>query len=147
MKLFNKKAPTVICGADDERKMINKKIDWMFEGFNFIEYHRLLERLIELSKNDEWFKMRYEIFKVNGAGDIAISKSGKHSTAFEIGFSISTSWGSHPFTGGVIPLDEAVRMANHILEYAKLVSEEDVIAERKRGEEMRNKYPEYIKLK
>ena len=54
-------------------------------------------------------------FRVNGAGDIEISKTPNESCQGEEGFSFGVEWGKYGFAGGVLPMGEAVKLAEHIL--------------------------------
>lgn len=58
---------------------------------------------------------RYEYFDVIGAGRIEISKSADWKCGGKIGFSFGVEWGRNGFTGGVISREEAVLLAEYIL--------------------------------
>jgi len=58
-------------------------------------------------------------FRVNGAGKIQITDDYKYSCGGEEGFSFGVEWGKHGFTGGVLPKEEAKRLAEHILNTLK----------------------------
>ena len=61
----------------------------------------------------------YLHFKVNGAGRIQITEDCQHSCGREEGFSFGVEWGKHGFAGGVLPKEEAKKLAEHILNALK----------------------------
>lgn len=94
------------------------------------------EELIEIKKKlyKSINKDKEEFFCVEGAGEIALSKSTGHGCGVAAGFGFGVSWGQFGFTGGVIGLREAKRMAEFILQ--KIAedpqSEEEKIADREK---------------
>jgi len=57
------------------------------------------------------------ILEVIGAGDLRISKSAKWRCGGKDGFSLDVSWIGIGYTGGgVLSREDAVKLANHILE-------------------------------
>lgn len=61
----------------------------------------------------------YLHFRVNGAGKIQITEDCQYSCGNEKGFSFGVEWGKHGFAGGVLPKEEARRLAEHILNALK----------------------------
>lgn len=61
----------------------------------------------------------YLHFRVNGAGKIQITEDCQHLCGSEEGFSFGVEWGKYGFSGGVLPKDEAKRLAEHILNVLK----------------------------
>jgi len=54
-------------------------------------------------------------FEIIGAGDLRISESNQCQSGGKSGFSIGVSWTKYPYSGGLIPNDEAIKLAKHIL--------------------------------
>ena len=52
---------------------------------------------------------------VAGAGKIEISKLADWSCGGETGFSFGVEWGNNGYTGGLISKDDAIKLAEHIL--------------------------------
>lgn len=55
-------------------------------------------------------------FEIIGAGEIAISTDINHHCGNRAGFSFRASWAKYPYSGGVLPRMEAIRLAEFILE-------------------------------
>lgn len=68
-----------------------------------------------LSKGD----VTSSYFKVNGAGNVVLSEKPNWKCGGEKGFSFDVSWGRHGLIGGVMPKEEARRMAEFILNALK----------------------------
>ncbi len=62
-----------------------------------------------------------EPFIVGGAGTLGVGKCVGGWSAGSYGFSIGVSWGQHGYSGGVLGINEAKRLAEHILEQLKYV--------------------------
>lgn len=60
----------------------------------------------------------YKTFEVVGAGDLKLSESCNVHCGDKIGFSIGVSWTNRPYIGGVISMEDAKALADHI--YQKL---------------------------
>ena len=61
----------------------------------------------------------YLHFRVNGAGKIQITDDCQYRCGGEEGFSFGVEWGKHGFAGGVLPKEEARKLAEHILNALK----------------------------
>lgn len=61
-------------------------------------------------KNDD--HVDYEVI---GAGNLRISKSCTWQCGGEQGFSIGVEWGKNGYAGGLLPKDDAVMLARHII--------------------------------
>jgi len=57
-----------------------------------------------------------EFFEVQGAGKIQLGKSTVCETGTAKGFHIGVEWGAHGYTGGVLDVEEARRLADFIYE-------------------------------
>ena len=84
-----------------------------------------LNKIIEETDNSDWgdvmhsYTPNYLHFNVNGAGRIQITEDCQYSCAGEEGFSFGVEWGKYGFTGGVLPNQEAKKLAEHILNALK----------------------------
>lgn len=83
-----------------------------------------MEQEENLKNSDEQLDMynhipNYLNFRVNGAGKIQITEDCQYSCGGEEGFSFGVEWGIHGFSGGVLPKDEAKKLAEHILNTLK----------------------------
>ena len=58
---------------------------------------------------------RYNYFEVIGAGQLQISHSANWKCGGKIGFSFGVQWGRNGYTGGIISREEAVLLAEYIL--------------------------------
>lgn len=73
----------------------------------------------------------FKHFEIPGAGQLRIGAKPNHLCGSAAGFHLSVSWTAHKFTGGVLGIDEAKRLANHILsECEKVESTEAKLRER-----------------
>lgn len=61
-------------------------------------------------------EIEQERFDIIGAGELIISRSPNWTCGNEVGFSLDVTWGRFGETGGMIPREEARRLANLILE-------------------------------
>lgn len=57
----------------------------------------------------------YNYFEIIGAGKLEISKSATWKCGGRTGFSFGVEWGKHGFAGGVISREDAVLLAEFIL--------------------------------
>ena len=64
-------------------------------------------------------KEKYLYFEVPGAGKIQISDHCHCLISSAVGFSFGVEWTKHKYVGGVLGRDEALRMANYIIETCK----------------------------
>lgn len=82
------------------------------------------------------FKKKKEIFKyppsrgtilfpVIGAGYISMGSHAHDATSYHVGFSFSVSWGRNGYLGGILGREDAIRLANHILEACKDIKESE----------------------
>lgn len=76
-----------------------------------------------------------QFIDVVGAGTISISDSPYHGCGRVHGFSFGVSWGYYGLIGGVMSREEAMKLAHHILEKCKMVSDQDIERETKELEE------------
>jgi len=115
-----------------------RKVTWLSSSFFRWKYARRKKDALNYRKQNN---IPSKYFDVLGAGDICISESCHHSTGQVVGFSFGVEWSSHPFCGGVLGRDEAVKMAEFILEKCGEVKE--TMKEEK--ERMKRERSEYIK--
>jgi len=66
----------------------------------------------------DWHK-NYLYLDVVGAGKIEISKSNEVRCGGKTGFSFGVEWGQHGYTGGLLSKEEAIRLAEYILQKCK----------------------------
>jgi len=64
-------------------------------------------------------KLSYNYFKVLNAGTLKISKTNDYTKDNITGFNIGVSWGKLGYAGGVISNEDALKLANHIIENIK----------------------------
>ncbi len=85
--------------------------------------------------NREWLKKPHcpvKTFDVAGAGILAVSQTATHGTGQTVGFGLYISWSHNGIMcGGVLGLEEANRLAIHIMEqYSKQTkSEAELVSE------------------
>jgi hypothetical protein len=112
-----------------------RKVTWL--SSNFYRW-RLYRRKNDAKNYRKYNNIPSKYFDVSGAGDICISESCHHHTGQVVGFSFGVEWSSNPFFGGVLGRDEAVKMAEFILEKCSEVKEtmqeEKEMIERERSE-------------
>jgi len=89
-------------------------------GFNTVRK----ELKIPKSENYE----RYLYFDVLGAGQIEISESANWQCGGKTGFGFGVEWGKHGYAGGVISREEAIKLAEFIL---NTVGEKSVLRKEK----------------
>lgn len=53
-------------------------------------------------------------YTVVGAGEVRLSHDCNSRCGGKVGFSFGVSWSEHPYTGGVISMEEAKALADHI---------------------------------
>jgi hypothetical protein len=83
---------------------------------------KFIKRLFGIKKSiivkyDEKMNLSYKVslFKVTGAGQILISNQCHFYCHGKTGFDFSVEWGKYGYSGGVLPKDEAKKLAEHIL--------------------------------
>lgn len=113
-----------------------RKVTWLSSSFHRWRYARRKKDALNYRKYND---VPSKYFDVPGAGDICISENCHHSTGKVVGFSFGVEWTSHPFSSGVLGRDEAVKMAEFILEKCSNV-EETMDEERERMKRERSNY-------
>lgn len=107
------------------------RTNWLSKKYAWWYYSRRDKRNREFIKNPH---VPIESFEVAGAGNVCLSKNPCHLTGQSYGFGFYVSWGKNSYSGGILGLEEAKRMAEFIIEkYNEQPKREaDLVSERYR---------------